>query len=58
MGPELNPVIFDLPQVSKTEDLEASAISQDRALPFHELMQTANFTDYFMPWSKIEMICI
>lgn len=58
MGAEKHAFFRDLAQIAEAEHLEATAIGEDRAIPVHEAVETAELTDKLMPWPQVQMIGI
>ena len=54
-APELDAVVVDAPEVAQTEDLEAAAVRQDRALEAHEAVQPSEACDERRPRPHREM---
>ena len=56
MRAEQHALFGDLAQAVQTEDLESAGIGEDRPRPGHELVQSAEPADGFVPGTQIEMI--
>ena len=56
--PELHPVCLNLADSSQAEDLKPAAVGQNRPIPPHEAVQSADFRDEFRPWPQREVIGI
>ena len=53
---ERRSVFRNFVDVSEREDLESTAVGQDRFVPAHESMQAAQFGDEFAGWTQSQMI--
>ena len=58
MGAEKHAFFCDLAQITETEHLEAAAVGEDRTIPVHEAVETAELTDKLMPRPQVQMIGI
>ena len=58
MRTEFNALLTYLAQTGKTEDLVASAISQDGAFPVHKAVQSAQLADDLHSRPQIEVIIV
>ena len=54
--PVINAVRFDFPNLRKTENLKAAAVSEDWQIPVDEFMQATGSTDDFHAGADVEMI--
>ena len=48
----------NLPQISQTEYLKTTTVSQNSSIPVHKLMQAASLLDQCGAWSKEKMVGI
>jgi hypothetical protein len=55
---ELYPFLADLAQFTQAEDLKSAAVRQDRMIPVHEAVQTAQMFYQAMPGPQIQMVGI
>src|SRR5690348_17249377 len=53
---ERHAVFIQLAELTQTEDLEATRIRQDRAIPSHEAVQPAHPPHVLDSWPQIEVI--
>ena len=58
MGLEGNAFLTDLAQALQGKDLKAAGIRQNRAVPVHELMKSAELLDRLVAGPDMQMICI
>ena len=58
MGAEKHALFCDLAQIAEAEHLEAAAVGEDRTIPVHEAVETAELTNKLMPWPQIQVIGI
>ena len=56
MGLERHALFGDLPEVRQAEDLEPSAVGQDRPMPAHELLHPAELPDQFLAGPQEQMV--
>ena len=56
MRAEVDAFVGDRAQLRQREDLEATAVREDRLIPVHELMETARRTDDFAARTKVQMV--
>ena len=56
MGGKGDTLLPDLAQPRKGEHLEATGVRQDRAVPVHELMQSAHLAHHVVARAKMEMV--
>ena len=52
---KLDAILGEFAKRAKAKDLKAAAVSQDSAIPGHELMQTAKLIDERMRRAQVEM---
>src|SRR5689334_14913573 len=58
VGLKMDAILGEFAKRAKAKDLKAAAVSQNSAIPGHELMQTAELVDEGMGRAQVEMICI
>src|SRR5210317_1008001 len=56
MGLETDTLFINLSQLAKAEDLESATVGQDRPVPVHEFVQTAESRHPFMPGAQVKMV--
>ena len=58
MGMEMHALFLDLPKSCKRKHLKSAGIRQDRFVPVHKLMQSAELFYNLISRSHMKMICI
>ena len=58
VGLEADPLFADRAQFAQTEDLESAAVGQNRPLPIHEAVQTAQLLHQPVPRPQVEVISV
>ena len=56
MGVELDALLTDLAELGERKDLKAAAVGEDRAVPGHEAVETAQRLDQLVAGSDVQVI--
>ncbi len=56
VAPKGDPVVIHDPQIAERDDLEPTRIGQDRPVPVHEPMETAEPRDPLVPGAQVEVV--
>ena len=53
---EVHALFLDLPKTCKGKDLKSAGIRQDRTVPVHKFVQSAEFSHHLVPRTYMKMI--